>query len=219
MINISNKKNRGFTIVETMISVALFTIITTLGMGTLLNAHLVYKKSQDMRAIIDSLNFVMEDISRNVRTGYNYHCFTGADTILSTTQSTYSDPKNCASGWGLAFEYAYGDSNPLDDLPSPGDIAYNDQWIYYIGSSGNDTGKLFKSTAGPYGTSSFTQLTPDEVVIDPASTASFFIVEGADNSDTLQPIVTIRLSGTITYKGVVSPFTIQTKMSQRILDI
>ncbi len=214
---LKNKKNNGFTIIETMISVSLFVIITTLGMGTLLNAHAVYKKSQDMRSIIDSLNFVMEDMSRNIRTGYNYRCFYGvaAETGIPTTDpepSSLGAPRNCASGWGIAFEYAYGD-NTENDVPTPDPIDYGDQWIYYISGDG----KLFKSTDGPYVEASFTQLTPDEIFIDPAT--SFFIVEGAENTDTLQPLVTIRLVGTITYKNVVSPFTLETSVSQRILDI
>ncbi len=209
---LKNKKNNGFTIIETMISVSLFVIITTLGMGTLLNAHAVYKKSQDMRSIIDSLNFVMEDMSRNIRTGYNYHCKISGESIPSSTDSSLSAPKNCANGWALVFEYAYGD-NTENDIPTPDPVDYNDQWVYYISVDG----KLFKSTVGPYAEDSFTQLTPDEIFIDPAT--SFFTVEGAENTDTLQPMVTIRLVGTITYKNVVSPFTLETSVSQRILDI
>ena len=216
MENIGNKKEQGFTIIETMISVSLFVIITTLGMGTLLNAHSVYKKSQDMRSIIDSLNFVMEDMSRNIRTGYNYHCRVIGESIPNDDPAPayMSQPKNCASGWAIAFEYAYGDNTENDTPPNPVDeIDYNDQWVYYISVDG----KLFKSTAGPYTEASFSQLTPDEIYINPAT--SFFIVEGAENTDTVQPMVTIRLVGTITYKDVISPFTLETSVSQRILDI
>ena len=64
----------GFTLIETMIAVSIFTIIVTIGMSSVLNASLIHNKSQDMRSIIDSLSFTMEDMSRNLRTGYNYHC-------------------------------------------------------------------------------------------------------------------------------------------------
>lgn len=208
----SNKQNKGFTIIETMISVSLFIIITTLGMGTLLNAHVVYKKSQDMRSIIDSLNFVMEDMSRNIRTGYNYHCKIGGESLPILTDHFLSEPKSCVSGWALAFEYAYGD-NTVNDVPVPDPIDYDDQWVYYI----SPDGKIFKSTEGPYGIASFTQITPDEIYVNPAM--SSFVVAGAESSDTVQPMVTIKLVGTITYRGIVSPFSLQTKVSQRILDI
>lgn len=211
---ITVKNNRGFTIIETMISVTLFIIITTIGMGVLLNGHLLYQKSQDMRAIIDNLNFTMEDISRNIRTGYNYHCFTGSDSIPVTTDPTLSTPKSCASGWAVAFESAYGD-NTVNDYPAPDPVDYNDQWIYRIDSAG----KIFKSTTGPYAASTFVQLTPDEVYIDPV--LSYFKVSSAEPryGDMGQPFVSIKLVGTITYQGVVTPFAMQTSMSQRLLDI
>ncbi|MBP9748282.1 MAG: hypothetical protein KBD17_01505 [Candidatus Pacebacteria bacterium] len=216
MINFSNKKNSGgFTIIETMISVALFIVITTVGMGALLNGNLLYQKSQDMRTIIDNLNFTMEDMSRNIRTGYNYRCYTSSDPIIPTDDNPtiLSVPRSCASGggWAIAFESAYGDNTVTDGNP----VNYKDQWIYRIDAEG----KIFKATTGPYTTSSFVQLTPDEVDIDPA--LSSFVVTGAEPTlgDTAQPSVTMRLVGTITYQNVVSPFAIQTTVSQRLLDI
>ena len=67
-----NNKQTGYTIIETMISVSLFLIIITIGMGALLNANLLHQKSRDMRSIMDNLSFIMEDMSRNLRTGYDY---------------------------------------------------------------------------------------------------------------------------------------------------
>ncbi len=208
MKNKNNKKNKGFTIIETMISVTLFIIITVVGIGALLNANLLYNKSQDMRSIIDNLNFIMEDMSRNTRTGYNYHCFiSGVD--ISSVGDSISTPLSCSGGgFGIAFESAYGD--PID---------HNDQVVYSIGVDENDNGKIFKSTQGPYTTSSFVELTSDEIFIDP--NLSSFVVVGAESIEvnTEQPLVTIRLVGKITYKNVVSPFSIQTTVSQRLLDI
>src|SRR3989344_6919944 len=113
------KKQRGYTIIETMISVSLFLIIIMAGMGALLNANLLHQKSQNMRSIMDNLSFIMEDMSRNLRTGYNYHCFVSGDVIPSTTSPIVSTPKSCASVWAIAFEYAFG---------SPGN--HDDQWVY-----------------------------------------------------------------------------------------
>ncbi len=202
-------RNGGYTIIETMIAISLFIVIVMAGMGALLNANLLHQKSQSMRSIMDNLSFVMEDMSKNLRTGYGYHCFVSGDTIPSATSDTMSIPKSCASGWGIAFEYAYG--FPSNDGIS--DSKDNDQWVYYI-----NNGKIFKSTAGPYTQSSFIQLTPDEVIIDPVSG---FSVLGAEPppGNSQQPFVTIRLVGTITFKNVITPFSLQTSVSQRLIDI
>ena len=177
----------GYTIIETMIAISLFIVIVMTGMGALLSANLLHQKSQGMRSIIDNLSFIMEDVSRNLRTGYNFHCLVSGEDSLPTP--SMSIPKSCANGWGIAFEYTKG--NPDND---------DDQWVYYI-----DNGKIYKSTQGPSSLSNFIQLTPDEVVIDPVSS---FIVLGAEPPpDINQPFVTIKLAGTITYKTIITPFS------------
>jgi len=87
-------KGGGFTIIETMVAISLFLVIVMAGMGSLLNANLLHHKSADMRSIMDNLSFIMEDMSRNLRTGYNY---------VSTSSSK------------ISFEYQDGDpTNPND---------------------------------------------------------------------------------------------------------
>ncbi|MDO8659298.1 MAG: prepilin-type N-terminal cleavage/methylation domain-containing protein, partial [Candidatus Parcubacteria bacterium] len=103
-LRIKKNRNSGYTIVETMIAVSLFLVITTIGMGSLLNTNLIHQKSQDMRSILDNLSFIMEDMSRNLRTGSSYHCFVLGDTIPSSTSPVVSTPKSCVNGWALAFE-------------------------------------------------------------------------------------------------------------------
>ena len=202
-----HKLNQGYTIIETMISISIFLVVVMTGMGVLLNANAVHRKSQTMRSILDNLSFIMEDMSRNLRTGYNYHCFVSGDTIPSSDNSPImDDPKSCASGWGIAFEYAFGD-------PDPG--VTNDQWVYYI----DGTGKLFKSTQGPYILSNFVQLTPNEVVVN--TTASSFSILGAEApvGNQQQPFVIIRLVGTVTINNIATPFSLQTAVSQRLIDV
>lgn len=187
------RKSGGYTIIETMIAISLFIIIVMAGMGALLNANLLSQKSKDMRSIIDNLSFVMEDMSRNLRTGYSYYCITG-DQIPTGEPS----PSNCENGGGISFKSTNPDS----------------QWVYYTGTNPNDSAKysIFKSVGG--GTA--VQLTPNEVKI----TSSSFTVSGADtgNGDKTQPFVTIELSGEIDYKDVKSPFSLQTSVSQRAID-
>lgn len=187
--NFLNKISGGYTIIETMIAVSLFIVVVTIGMGSLLNAHLLRGKSQNMRSIIDNLSFVMEDMSKNLRIGRDYHCVD--DGILTVTT-----PHSCPlGGGGISFKSFLGG-----------------QWVYYI----SNDGKIFRSVNGA---ASFVQLTPDEIVIDPVSS---FLVLGAEPppGDSQEPFVTIKLVGKIIYKkNIVSPFSLQTSMSQRIIDI
>jgi len=206
------KTEFGYTIIETMIAISVFLVVMMTGMGSLVNANFMHQKSRDIRSIMDNLSFIMEDIGRNLRTGSKYHCFTSVDgdTIPATTSSVVSAPKSCGTGgWGIAFESTNGVASNHDD-----------QWVYYIGTNGSDSKiRIYKSDAGPYAAASFIQLTPDEVDIN--INASGFSILGAEATptDKQQPFVTIRLVGTITYKNIATPFSLQTSISQRFIDI
>lgn len=203
MKNINNKKEiGGYTIIETMIAISLFIIIIMAGMGALLNANLLHRKSQSMRSIMDNLSFIMDDVSKNLRTGYSYRCINNGADFGTAVVST---PLSGSSCWGVAFEYQNGVT---------GNSA--DQWVYYIGLYGGKNG-IFKSVDGG---STFTQLTSDEIIID--TTASSFSVLGAlppSSLDNQQPFITIKLVGKITVDAVDSPFSLQTSVSQRAVDI
>ncbi|MEX2052567.1 MAG: type II secretion system protein [Candidatus Paceibacterota bacterium] len=187
----------GYTILETMVAVSVFMVVITTGLGSLLNANLLQHKSEDMRSIIDNLSFIMEDMSRNLRTGYNYQCFDSSQSLLP---STIGAPRSCPDGWAIAFESQGG--NPA---------TYADQWVYYISGDG----KIFKSINGA---NNYDQLTPDEVVIDQVSGFSVLGAPGKA-TDSQQPFVIIRLVGSITYKSTATPFSVQTSVSQRLVDI
>ncbi|MEK7175314.1 MAG: hypothetical protein AAB693_00710 [Patescibacteria group bacterium] len=88
MKNTNPKLVCGYTIIETMVSISVFLIAILIGMSALLNANSTQRKANDMRAILDNLSFIMEDISRNLRMGNGYSCdnnnckkfsFTGSD--------------------------------------------------------------------------------------------------------------------------------------------
>ena len=199
-----NQKKRGFTIIETMISISLFLVVVMVGMDSLLNANVAHQKSQDMRSILDNMNFIMEDMAKNLRTGFRYYCITGSDTLSNVAVS-----KSGQSCWGVAFEPA---TNAINDSDP------DNQWVYYISG-----GKIYKSTRGPYVLSSFFQLNPDEIVLSSSPSVSGFSVLGAEGTgpgNMQQPLVIVRLSGEITSpKGVKSPFSLQTSVSQRLIDI
>ncbi|OGI60407.1 hypothetical protein A2641_00030 [Candidatus Nomurabacteria bacterium RIFCSPHIGHO2_01_FULL_37_25] len=199
-----NKHNNkaGFTIIEVMTSVSIFIIVVTTGIVALLNVNSVHNKSQNMRSIMDNMNFIMEDISRNLRTGYNYRC------INSLPDSAISTPSSGNSCLGIAFEFAEGD-------PS----ISNDQWVYKIDSSNGTDFNISKSTDGG---STWVQLNPPEVLLEGVSGFSVLGAEpppSAGGSDLQQPFATIILVGDITYKSFVTPFSLQTSVSQRAFDI
>jgi prepilin-type N-terminal cleavage/methylation domain-containing protein len=197
MNSLFHTKKGGYTLIETMIAISLFLIVVMYGLGALLNANRLYRKSQDIRSLVDNLSFVVEDMSRNLRTGLNYQCFWAGHSL---TPATLGAPRSCPWGHAVAFEPAEGNLN-----------TFSDQWVYYISGDG----KIFKSTNGA---NNFIQMTPDEVSIN---SISGFSVLGAEAypGNTQQPLVVITLLGTITSQGVATPFSVQTSVSSRLVDI
>lgn len=185
-------QQKGYTIIETMIAVSLFLIVAVVGIGTLLSAHVVHQKARDMRSIMDNLSFIMEDMSRNLRTGYNYHCGSAGDI---------QQGDSCDSDFDSIIYFEEGKATASPAVPS-------DQWGYKI-----ELGNIYKSTNG--GVPPWLQLNPDEVILDPDSG---FSVKGAEVGGPLQPFVTIKLVGRIEYKDTNTPFSLQTSVSQRLID-
>ncbi len=72
--------HRGFTLMEVMVSVSIFTIVVTVGIGALLSINESYRKSQTDRKTIDSLAYTLESMSRRIRTAKTWTTASGSPT-------------------------------------------------------------------------------------------------------------------------------------------
>ncbi len=84
-------KKSGFTLIETMISVSIFVVVITIGIGSLMTIVSANKKLQIQRQTIDSMSFALELMSRKIRTasqgvGGNFITTTG-NSLSFTDQS------------------------------------------------------------------------------------------------------------------------------------
>ena len=79
----------GFTLVEIMVAVAIFSIVVTVGIGSLLSVNNTLKRTRAQRTAIDSMNFVFESMSRRIRTGSEISC-TGTPGVPGDCFSTGS---------------------------------------------------------------------------------------------------------------------------------
>ncbi len=230
----------GFTLIEMMVAVTIFTVIMVMGIGALLNISLSDQKSRSQRAVNDSVSFIMEDIVRNIRIGNTYHCLTTTTNMASADgdlSSPLAGPKSCSNNTST---FAIGVERFGGEHPDASSNHLDDQLVYNIrlpesGSDMNDNthGIIEKSVDG--GQTFFDlspNITPDGNGNDPNVTAIYidrtksgFSVVGACPSfsndcsaDMIQPYIVIRLSGTTTYKKTQSSFNIETTVTQRLLD-
>jgi prepilin-type N-terminal cleavage/methylation domain-containing protein len=86
---LKKRNNKGFTLVELMVSVSIFAIVLLICSGSILSVLDANRKSQSLRSVMDNLNSTLEGMTRNIRFGYAYHCGTGGST---------ASPQDCISG-------------------------------------------------------------------------------------------------------------------------
>ncbi|MFC1720712.1 PilW family protein [Patescibacteria group bacterium] len=66
--------NEGFTLIEMIVAVSLFTIVSLVAIGALISISNANRKVNSLRTTMDNINFAMESMSRDIRTGTNYLC-------------------------------------------------------------------------------------------------------------------------------------------------
>lgn len=69
MNSFHRQKNKGFTLVEMLVSIALFAIVLVITLGSIMTIVDVNRKSQSLTIVMNDLNFVLENITRSVKTG------------------------------------------------------------------------------------------------------------------------------------------------------
>ncbi|MEK7177044.1 MAG: type II secretion system protein [Patescibacteria group bacterium] len=84
-----NKKNKGFTLVELLVAIALFITIMTVSMSSIVGILDANRKSRSLKTALSNLNLAMESMAKEMRFGTNYHC--GSTGTITT-------PQNCAGG-------------------------------------------------------------------------------------------------------------------------
>lgn len=70
----TSQKVHGFTLVELIVSVGLFSIVIVIAMSAYLSLIALDRKARATNDIMTNLSFVTESMSRSIRTGTNYDC-------------------------------------------------------------------------------------------------------------------------------------------------
>ncbi len=200
----SGARAKGFTIVELLVVLALFTTVITIATGALFSAQAINTKLQQTQIILDGVNLAMEEMIRDMRYSSVFYC-------SSTVPQTPPNRQNCAypnGGSAIVFKPATG---------LTANNSSNDRVAYYLSS-----GVLYKQTfpEGVAGTP--LQVTTSDVRIEGLT----FYLKGAEATsagtpDYVQPVITVALSGvTRPTQPHVTPvhFTVQTTTSSRKLD-
>jgi len=191
-----NKFTSGFTLIELMVASTLFTIIMMMGVGSLVVSSNSAKSSQKLRTAVDNVNFAMESMTRELRTGKYYYCLEGGEVALTDNLT-----RDCTNGNGNIIVF----TPPQLTAQSPLRIAYK---IHTREGSNPTTYSLQRCDP----------ICANVVSEDVDIQLLKFYVTGSSTIDSIQPSIKILIKGVVTVKGVGTPFTLQTMVSQRSSD-
>ncbi len=208
----SNPKYRkGYSLVEILVVLGLFSSIATLSLGALFNAQSVNARLQQTQAILDNMNLSTQTITREIRFGSDFYCATmlpiGAQTVPTVR-------KNCVPGTTRGTVLIFKPSDAVNEL---------DRVAYYVSG-----GVLYKDVYPYLGTTTVLQMTSDDVnvtsfsiYVDGANTSAGTNDEPVGAIDYKQPLITIFLSGVTRPAKESTPpatFDIETAVSAREID-
>lgn len=188
-----NKKiyQKGFTLVELMVSLVIFSTVMVISAGTLLIMVDINAKAQAIYSSTTNLAFALDNMTRELRTGYHYYCGMSVPTTLPTQGST----NNCSGGVYVAFTREKDGSY----------VAY----------------RMNNARIEQYNEGLWVPLTSEDVVVEifeltVANTEPYYPLESNQN----QPVVDIFISGYVN-NGLDenTDFSIQSRVVQRRLDI
>lgn len=201
-INLKFKKQenhiRGFSLIELLVSMALFIVVLTIGIGALLSLIGANAKAQNIHTAVSNVQFALDGMSREIRTGYSYYCSNGTETL-----GDIGIVQDCNKGSYLSIiEGGQSLTN-----------GNNNKRLAYRFNSGN------KSIERKIGNGPWVRLTDEKVVINSMHFNVMNSVSKA-NGNSVQPNVTIYISGRVNgINDLTTDFTLQTTVTSRSLDI
>ena len=194
---------RGFTLVELMVTLGLFTLVITLATGALFSAQAINARLQQTQVILDGVNLATEIIGRDIRYGTSFSCVSATSSPIASMAR-----QSCTDGDVIIV---FRPAVPLTSANST-----SDRVAYFRGSDG----AIYKQEY-PEGSPSASVLkmtTPDVSI----STLTFYVVgASAIPIDYNQPVVTFSIAGITRPAKQNVPavrFTLQTSASSRQLD-
>lgn len=92
MIHTTAKKyGSGFTLVELLVAIAVFIVVMTISLGSILSIMDASRKAKNLKTMMTNLNFSIDVMAREIKFGKKYYC--GIDVT-----NPHIATQNCSSG-------------------------------------------------------------------------------------------------------------------------
>lgn len=211
----------GFTLIEMIVSLGLFSIVITVSVGALLVLIATNEQLQAEQSVMTNLSFALDSMSREIRTGTNYYCDSEQSVTTGGPNNIFKDGNNldgilgdstndCSDGLTAAGHNVQGVAFKEGGNSITGS---NDHIVYFYDRS---NGQIFRRI----GTNNAQSIISSGIYITDAEfyvSGSDPLSSGAGEQD--QSTVTIFIEARENSNATSKPYQIQTTITQRTLDI
>jgi prepilin-type N-terminal cleavage/methylation domain-containing protein len=213
-------KQHGFTLIEMIVSLAIFGFVSTVAVGALLMLVATNEQLQKQQSIMTNLSFVLDSMTREIRTGTYYYCSSRPNYAAGGSNNIFSDNdlddildddeyQNCTNGLdnnghslqGISFVEGGDSITGVDD----------ERVLYFYD---RDTMQMYRRK----GTEEAQSIVSSGVNI---THAEFFVFNSAPltDGDDAQAVVRINLTAEDATDPTAEPYHLQTTVTQRTYDI
>jgi type II secretory pathway pseudopilin PulG len=208
----------GFTLVEMMVSIAIFMVVAVVAVAALLKIVDANRKSQTLQDAVNNINFAMDAITREIRVGSTYDCiplnsvFTGQGPAITTA---------CLNSSGSSIAFLSSNIDPTDASNPPHNLTY----VYYFAPHPTVSGAWtiekvqqvhYQDSIISPGNTPTTGQVAYAPIIDPNIVITAYTIKVVEGGTNVQPSVFLYIRGyTGKQASTQTYFDIQTTISQR----
>lgn len=195
---------KGFTLVEMLVSVGLFAVVMVIATGVIFSIFDGNRKQQAISSVADNLNFSIDSMVRDIKTGYEYRC---------VPQSATEAPLPVVIG-GISACTNPGNRSSISLISTITGVERSVKYQLQAPTNG-EPGYIQKTVCDP--SCEDERLTSPQIDI---TKLEFYVTTPTPGQG--QPGVTVLVSGKAVgtnLDAAVSDFSIQTYISQRVLNI
>ncbi len=191
---------RGFTLIEMMVAIAVFSLVMVTAMSALLNIIDANNKARAIKTAINNVHFALENISRDVRMGTEYGCLDD-NGVVGTCDLTYGNS-------GFVYK------SPKSNVAAGSYIYYKRQ---EINDSGKTKGQIIKCINSDSVIKCIDWKAVTSLEVDIQKLKFYVLKSNTVGTEKKQPRMVITLQGEAGEKTKLkTTFNLQTGISQRI---
>lgn len=207
MSTVRTTASRGFSLIEMIVSLGLFSIVITITVGALLSLIASNDQIRGEQSVMTNLAFALDSMTREIRTGSYYYC--GTDPADFATQESFATTtENCDPiDGGIGISFLEGGSSITGD-------SSDSRIAYYFDA---DEGKIMRQI----GDSIRQSMVGSDILINDmrvwVTGSNTLSNSNPSFSESDQPVVTILIEAQ--ESATTLPIFIQTSVTQRTLDL